>query len=85
MSAAARLAGALLPYVRPDSEQLLTPGAIRILGMGRQADIGKAQRELGFRPTSIETAIHEAYDWFIARGVIQAPAPAVGRSAEVLR
>jgi nucleoside-diphosphate-sugar epimerase len=85
MSAAARLASVVLPYIRPDSEQLLTPGAIRILRMARHADIGKAQRELGFRPTSIETAIREAYDWFVARGVIPAPAQAVGRSVEVLR
>jgi nucleoside-diphosphate-sugar epimerase len=85
MSAAARLAGVLLPYVRPDGEQLITPGAIRLLSMGRHADIAKAQRELGFRPTSVETAIQEAYDWFVARGVIPTPAQAVGRSVEVLR
>ena len=51
MSAAARLAGVVLPYVRPDSEQLLTPGAIRLLRMGGHADIGKAQRELGWNPS----------------------------------
>ncbi len=86
MVVAAGIAGKLLPYVRPDSEQLLTPAAIRILRMGRQADIGKAQRELGFRPTNIESAIQAAYNWFVARGVIQAPSePAAARSMEVWR
>ena len=86
MVVAAGIAGKLLPYVRPESEQLLTPAAIRILRLGRQADIGKAQRELGFRPTDIESAIQAAYNWFVARGVIQAPSePAAARSMEVWR
>jgi hypothetical protein len=52
---------------------LLTPAAVRILGMGRHADTGKAQRELGYRPTSIAEAVREAYEWFVARGVIERP------------
>ena len=58
----------------PKMPQRLTPGAVRILRMERHADHGKAERELGFRtsPEYIEEAITEAYQHFIARGVIQA-------------
>jgi nucleoside-diphosphate-sugar epimerase len=62
-----------MSYLRPDAEQLLTPAAIRILAMNRHADISKAKVELGFRPTSVEAAISEAYDWFVARGDIVVP------------
>ena len=47
-----------------------TEGAVRILSMCRKADTTKAQTELGFVPTRIEDAVREAYDWFVARGVI---------------
>jgi nucleoside-diphosphate-sugar epimerase len=72
MSIAATAAGSVLPYLRPDAEQLLTPAAIRILAMNRRADITKAKEELGFQPTSVETAIYDAYEWFLARGDIVA-------------
>ena len=74
MSAVATAAGAVMPYVRPNAEQLLTPAAIRILAMNRRVDISKAKNELGYEPTSIEAAIGEAYEWFVARGQIQRPA-----------
>jgi nucleoside-diphosphate-sugar epimerase len=70
MSIVATVAGAVQPYVRPDAEQLLTPAAIRILAMNRRADISKAKTELGFQPTSIEAAVREAFEWFVARGAI---------------
>lgn len=54
----------------PDAPQRFTPGAVRILRMGRRADITKARSELGYRPTSIETAIRDAYDDFVRRGKI---------------
>ena len=57
----------------PGRRQLLTPAAVRLLRMGRRADTGKAQRELGYRPGSIDAAVYEAYDWFVARGAIERP------------
>ena len=54
----------------PTVPQRLTPGAVRILRQNRKADTSKAQKELGFRPTSIEAAIAEAYEHFVERGLI---------------
>jgi nucleoside-diphosphate-sugar epimerase len=62
-----------VPLLRPNAEQLLTPAAIRILAMNRRADISKAKLELGYQPTSVEAAIAEAYDWFVAQGQIEPP------------
>ena len=55
--------------VAPDAEPLLTPAALRLLRLGRRADTRKARDELGFVPTSIETAIEDAWQDFVARGV----------------
>jgi nucleoside-diphosphate-sugar epimerase len=55
----------------PSRVQKLTPGAIHILRLERRADTSKAQRELGFVPTSHEDAVREAYDFFVARGDIE--------------
>jgi hydroxymethylglutaryl-CoA reductase/dihydroflavonol-4-reductase len=55
----------------PNVPQRMTPGAIEILTMYRRADTGKAQRELGYRPTSIRDAIREAYEFFVAEGKIK--------------
>jgi nucleoside-diphosphate-sugar epimerase len=60
-------------HVLPSRRQLLTPAAVRLLRMGRRADIGKARRELGYRPTSIADAVREAYEWFVMRGMIAQP------------
>jgi nucleoside-diphosphate-sugar epimerase len=73
MSIVATATASIMSYLRPDAEQLLTPAAIRILAMNRHANISKAKVELGFQPTSVEAAISEAYDWFVARGDIAAP------------
>jgi nucleoside-diphosphate-sugar epimerase len=74
MMAAAEIGELVHRYFLPGRPQLLTPAAVRLLRMGRRAEIGKAQRELGYRPTSIAEAVREAYRWFVARGAIVAPA-----------
>jgi hypothetical protein len=38
--------------------------------MHRRADCSKAQRELGYEPTSVRDALREAFDWFVANGGI---------------
>ncbi len=59
----------------PDVPQRFTPGAVRILGMARRADTGKAQRELGYRPTSIEEALKQAYEFHVEQGSIVGVSP----------
>ena len=63
-----------LSRFHPDFPQRFTPGAIRLLQKRRHADTGKAQRELGYRPTSIRDAVHEAYEFHYRRNVIANPA-----------
>ncbi|MYF58490.1 MAG: NAD-dependent epimerase/dehydratase family protein [Gammaproteobacteria bacterium] len=50
-----------LSRVHPDFPQRFTPGAIRLLKKRRHANLGKAKSELGYRPTRIRDAVHEAY------------------------
>jgi nucleoside-diphosphate-sugar epimerase len=83
MAVAAEVAALVMPRLMPKAQQLLTPAAIRILRQNRRANTSKAQQELGFRPTPIEAAVREAYDWFVAQGVISPP-PVVGRLAAEL-
>jgi nucleoside-diphosphate-sugar epimerase len=70
--AAAAISEFVCRHFMRERRPLLTPAAVRLLRMGRRADTGKAQRELGFRPTSVADAVRNAYEWFIARGVIAA-------------
>jgi nucleoside-diphosphate-sugar epimerase len=63
----------------PETPQRFTPAAVRILRQQRRADIGKARTELGFEPTSIRKAVHEAYADFARRGLVPAR---VGTAAE---
>ncbi len=60
----------LLARFRPDDPQRFTPGALRILAQHRHADITKAKTELGYRPTSIEAAVADAYAFFGQTGQI---------------
>ncbi len=50
-----------LSRVHPDFPQRFTPGAIRLLKKRRHANLDKAKSELGYRPTSIRDAVHDAY------------------------
>jgi nucleoside-diphosphate-sugar epimerase len=89
MMAVASVASPILTRFFPNVNQRLTPGAVRILRMGRRADCSKAKRELGYRPTSVEAAVRAAYRDFVRRGLIEKPnlsalhepAPAQSRSA----
>jgi nucleoside-diphosphate-sugar epimerase len=47
--------------------------SIRLLNSGKRGDNRKAQRELGLRPTALEAAFREQFDWMVARGAIPAP------------
>jgi nucleoside-diphosphate-sugar epimerase len=60
----------VLSKLRPDDPQRFTPGALTILSQHRKADTTKARTELGYAPTSIESAVQEAYDFFGGRGEI---------------
>ena len=62
-----------LSRFHPDFPQRFTPGAIRLLKKRLHADTGKARRELGYRPTSIRAAVHEAYEFHYGRNAITNP------------
>jgi hopanoid-associated sugar epimerase len=70
----AHVAGAVMKAFFPDVPPRFTPGTIKLLQSGKRATTEKAQRELGFQPTSIMDAFTEAVEWFRARGQIPARA-----------
>jgi nucleoside-diphosphate-sugar epimerase len=74
MMGIAHVSSFVLSNLFPGVPQRFTPAAVRLLQMRRRADTGKAQRELGYRPTSIEDAWQEAYEHFVERGEIKNPA-----------
>ena len=75
MAAVAEVTHFVLTRFFPSVPQRLTPGAVRILRQFRKADTGKAQRELGFRPTPIADAVQEAYEQLVERGLIDGKRP----------
>jgi nucleoside-diphosphate-sugar epimerase len=77
MAGIAEVTSFVLTRFFPHTPQRLTPGAVRILRMQRHADISKAKDELGYQPTSILQAIHDAHADFVRRGVIPRTRPAV--------
>ena len=81
MLAFSEVASFYLSRFHPDFPQRFTPGAIRLLKKRRHADTGKAKRELGYRPTSIRDAVHEAYAFHFARNAIRNPAAKRPREA----
>lgn len=72
MAGVAEVSSFVLNRFFPSVPQRFTPGAVRILSKRRHADTSKAQRELGYRPTSIRAAVHEAYADFARRGLVPA-------------
>ena len=73
MLAFSEVASSYLSRFHPDFPQRFTPGAIRLLKKRRHADTGKAKRELGYRPTGIRDAVHEAYAFHYNRDAIGNP------------
>lgn len=67
------VASFFLSRFHPSFPQRFTPGAIRLLQKRRHADIGKAKRELGYRPTPIRNAVQEAYGFHYRRNAITNP------------
>jgi len=54
----------------PNKTQRFTPGAVAILRSEQRVDITRAQQELGYAPTSVRAAIHQAYADFARRGLV---------------
>jgi len=73
MNVIAHVSSFVLSRVSPRTPQRFTPFAVRFLQLRRRADTGKAQRELGYRPTSVEEALRDQYEWFVEQGQIPAP------------
>ncbi len=67
------VASSYLSRFHPNFPQRFTPGAIRLLQLCRHASIEKAKHELGYQPTSIRSAVQEAYAFHYARGSITNP------------
>jgi nucleoside-diphosphate-sugar epimerase len=72
MAGLAEIVSFVTTRIRPHASPRFTPGAVRLLRMGRRADTTKAQRELGFTPTSVREAIFAAYADFARRGLVPA-------------
>lgn len=51
--------------------RLLTRAAVRLLDRAQRVDCSKARSELGYRSGSIAQAVHDAYECFVTRGVIE--------------
>jgi nucleoside-diphosphate-sugar epimerase len=71
MKPIAHVTSFIMSRLQPNNPQRFTPGALRILSQHRKADTTKARTELGFRPTSIEEAVTEAYHFFGKQGAIK--------------
>lgn len=82
MNVFAHVSSFVLSNFFPKVPQRFTPFAVRFLQLRRKADTTKAQEELGYRPTSIEDALTDAYEHFVERGVVPSPLVPVRPKAE---
>lgn len=74
MQGVAAVSQVMLDTFSPNTPRRFTPAAVRILRQERRADTTKARLELGYEPTSIRKAIHDAYADFARRGLVPARA-----------
>jgi hydroxymethylglutaryl-CoA reductase/dihydroflavonol-4-reductase len=82
VKAIAALYSGTFAHLFPKASQRLTPGSIAVLELRRHVDTSKAERELGYRPTSMKLAIAEACEFFVReRMIARARTIAVPRSA----
>ncbi|MCC6524093.1 MAG: squalene/phytoene synthase family protein, partial [Polyangiaceae bacterium] len=81
MAGIAEVSSFVLDHFFPSVPQRLTPSAVRLLRSERRADTTKARRELGFQPSSVREAVHEAYADFARRGLVPANPRMVARPA----
>lgn len=72
MAGFAEIAAPFMKTFFPGTPPRFTPAAVRILRQQRRTDITKARTELGYEPTSMRRAIHEAYADFARRGLVPA-------------
>ena len=72
MAGFAEVSSRFLNTFFPKARQRFTPGAVRILRQQRKADLSKARDELGYSPTSVRRAVHDAYADFARRGLVPA-------------
>ena len=73
MLAFSEVASYALSRFYPSYPQRFTPGAIRLLQQCRHADTTKAKEELGFQPTTIRSAVQDAYAFHLRQGAIKNP------------
>jgi nucleoside-diphosphate-sugar epimerase/phytoene/squalene synthetase len=79
MAGVAQVSTLVMSNLFPTAEQRFTPASVRLLRMERKADTTKAKVELGYKPTSVRQAIHEAYADFAKRGLVpQSPSLSQG-------
>lgn len=71
MAVLARASTFLHRHLMPGRQQLITPAAVRLLGLQRRVDLTKARTELGYEPTSVRQAVQEAYEFFVREGKIR--------------
>ncbi len=70
MAGIAQVSSFVLSSFFPKVPQRFTPAAVRILRQQRHADTTKAKTELGYAPTTVRAAIHDAYADFARRGLV---------------
>ena len=71
MSAVSSIYSGALSRFFPNVPQRLTPGSIRILTMQRHADTTRARTELGWQPTTLASAVREAFEFFAEHGMVE--------------